>query len=363
MQRDTNSLAILAQFADEVQMPTSALFKGTAINQLDEVGRIEDVTELKVLSNLLNWWLLNCSRQGSQWPDSLRSAVALGWQLGKRYQLTSYGIWGYALLASGSQREAIILGLRYLGLTYTFCDFDFNESKDRPFLSLRPVEGLSKEMSALVLMRDLTALTMINRELFQEPVPEIQVSMPSWLCPVGERDLGVAGFLGADVREFFEARANGAFMLAGAEQSDARVYFDPNWLDRPLPRANQQTAAICENQCRQLLEEKKNLSGVCGEVRAQIMMQGPSVSMATVAKALGMTERTLHRRLLAEQSSWRQVRDAVRYGMAEALLETQMSIDAIALELGFSDGANFIHGFKRWSGVTPGKYRMQIRSK
>ena len=44
----------------------------------------------------------------------------LGLQAGRRYHLTTYGAWGYAILSSATVRQAAELGLRYHGLTYAF---------------------------------------------------------------------------------------------------------------------------------------------------------------------------------------------------------------------------------------------------
>lgn len=366
MLRDTNSLAIVAQFAEDMGMPRASLLKGVPDTVLGGSVQVEDEVELRVLSNMLNWWLLHgpldrnsVEGRSSQWSAQL--ALYLGWQLGRRYQLTSYGIWGYALLASASQREAIQLGLKYLGLTYTFCNIDFQDGNGRPYLSLRPIERISGLLASVVLARDLTALTVINGELFQGPPPKGVISLPAWLLGDSEATSDGVEMLPSDVKQFFAEQAGAVLTLAEEGQAEARVYLDAGWLDQPLPRANRSTAALCEDQCRQLLESKRNLSGLSGLVREQILAQGLGVSMAAVVQNLGMTERTLHRKLKAEGSSWRQVRDAVRFGMAEELLQTQMSIEEIAGRLGFSDSANFTHGFKRWSGLTPGKYRTQSK--
>jgi hypothetical protein len=47
----------------------------------------------------------------------------IGLVAGSRYQLTAYGIWGYAFLASRTLRSAIEIGIRYLDLTFVFTRF------------------------------------------------------------------------------------------------------------------------------------------------------------------------------------------------------------------------------------------------
>jgi len=80
-----------------------------------------------------------------------------------------------------------------------------------------------------------------------------------------------------------------------------------------------------------------------------------------VASELALTTRTLHRQLKDEGTSWRQLRDEVRFTMAQQWLATgNIQLDEIAERLGFSDAANFSHAFKRWQGVSPSRYRASL---
>ena len=78
----------------------------------------------------------------------------------------------------------------------------------------------------------------------------------------------------------------------------------------------------------------------------------------SVAEALHYSVRTLCRRLEAEGTSFRQVRDELRRDLAvQRLTRTSRSIAAIAIELGFEDATAFYRAFKHWTGSTPGAYR------
>jgi AraC-like DNA-binding protein len=77
-----------------------------------------------------------------------------------------------------------------------------------------------------------------------------------------------------------------------------------------------------------------------------------------VARALGMSERTLSRRLAAEGTSFRDVLDRVRSETATALLhDPGLSIAEIMFFLGYSEPASFHRSFRRWTGKTPRSYR------
>lgn len=78
------------------------------------------------------------------------------------------------------------------------------------------------------------------------------------------------------------------------------------------------------------------------------------------AQAFELTERTLHRRLQAEGTSWQRLLDEVRQSVAEHYLKnTEESQADIAQRLGYTDIRSFQRHFKQRSGLTPGQWRQQ----
>jgi len=81
-----------------------------------------------------------------------------------------------------------------------------------------------------------------------------------------------------------------------------------------------------------------------------------------VAKRLGLTERTLQRRLQQFDCSYQQILDEVRLDQAKELLtQTELSIQDIAAKLGFSEPRSFHRSFKNWLGITPGDFREESK--
>jgi AraC-like DNA-binding protein len=76
-----------------------------------------------------------------------------------------------------------------------------------------------------------------------------------------------------------------------------------------------------------------------------------------VAKRLGMTARSLQRRLRDEQTSFQAVRETVRKQLALRYLDDKLSIAEISFLLGFSEPSAFFRAFKRWTGTTPAAAR------
>ena len=74
-------------------------------------------------------------------------------QAGQRYQLSGYGIWGYALLSSASLRDALTLGLRFLDLTFAFSRIRAHEEADGSYLLLDD-RWVPAELKTFVVLRD-----------------------------------------------------------------------------------------------------------------------------------------------------------------------------------------------------------------
>jgi len=72
-----------------------------------------------------------------------------------------------------------------------------------------------------------------------------------------------------------------------------------------------------------------------------------------IAKRLGLTARSLQRRLKDEATTFNAVREDVRRQLSHRYLDEGLSIAEISFLLGFSEPSAFFRAFKRWTGVTP----------
>lgn len=92
--------------------------------------------------------------------------------------------------------------------------------------------------------------------------------------------------------------------------------------------------------------------------RLKPMLMQDAYSLDAVARRLDMHPRTLNRRLREAGSSFVEIRDEVRFRIAQELLAlTDLPISDIASALSFSAHANFVRAFRRWAGVTPTAWR------
>lgn len=94
------------------------------------------------------------------------------------------------------------------------------------------------------------------------------------------------------------------------------------------------------------------LVAVEGAVRGEL--SSGDLSLARVAKRLGVGERTLQRRLRERTISFQTVVDRVRRAAAGRLLDNpHLSVDEIAVLLGYADSSSFRRAHKRWTSHAP----------
>lgn len=87
-------------------------------------------------------------------------------------------------------------------------------------------------------------------------------------------------------------------------------------------------------------------------------LPGGIPSMAKVGQQLGMSNRTLTRRLAAEGVTFRELIQRTQETLARQLLRsTNQSMAEIAFQTGFSEQSAFSRAFKRWTGHAPAAYR------
>jgi AraC-like DNA-binding protein len=127
----------------------------------------------------------------------------------------------------------------------------------------------------------------------------------------------------------------------------------------PLPDANAAMCAFFARHVQERLDALAPVPGVCEQVRVIIAdnLHAGDLGLDAVATRLGMSARTLQRRLRAENASLHGLIEQVRRERSVVLLGTPMAIGEIAYLLGYSEPSAFHRAFKRWTGATPEAFR------
>jgi AraC-like DNA-binding protein len=205
----------------------------------------------------------------------------------------------------------------------------------------RPVPRQRVEFAVLTL---LVLCSWLTRRQIQPLAVEFIAPPPSAACEADYR----AAF---GLMPRFGQEAN-RFLLAQAD------------LVAPIPTHNPDLWALHDKLVESELDHLGQ-TGVGPRVRheiARLLPQGEP-RREDVAALLGLTDRTLQRRLQAEATSYQQLLDDTRRELARQYLgEPRHSLAEVADLLGFVDQSNLFRACKRWFGMPPGQYRQQLRA-
>ena len=143
-----------------------------------------------------------------------------------------------------------------------------------------------------------------------------------------------------------------------AAQAETGTITLPREFLSPLPKANATDFRRFER------EAKKKMRGLeharLDETVRRILLAGDSEGLpdlAKVASQLGYSQRTFRRRLNERCTSFMHCVNSVRQQLAvRYVVTTDLTVEAIAERLGYSDTANFRHAFRRWTGASPRAY-------
>jgi AraC-like DNA-binding protein len=137
------------------------------------------------------------------------------------------------------------------------------------------------------------------------------------------------------------------------------IVFDAATLAIPMRHASEFYAEIFRQQVEHAIAELPSEQTLAHETRAVVRAALPAgnCSLATTARVLGVSARTLQRRLHAEGTSFDELVDALRRELSVAYLDQAINVREIAELLGYTDVRAFHHAFKRWTGSSPGQLR------
>jgi AraC-like DNA-binding protein len=139
---------------------------------------------------------------------------------------------------------------------------------------------------------------------------------------------------------------------------ESSLVFAASWLGRSLPDVGPELRALIRAQV-ELVEMQYQgdfPEQVRGILRTGLLSDHGSADK--VAKLLSMHSRTLHRRLAAHGTNFRDLVDECRYEIARQMLrDTDADVGRIAYVLDYADTSAFARAFRRWSGTTPSLWR------
>lgn len=271
---------------------------------------------------------------------------AIGLGAARFVQPTTFHGLGLAILASDTLADAMRRGARYSRVISDAIDLVTEETDEGLWQNLRPRAGVPLVPEAidlylagtLTMGRLLTGTDIRAKRLRRSHSPSpamVEQYRRVFTAPV-EFDAGVDGFM-----------------------------IDHETANRPLPMANPALALANDEAVRAPLaaiEGSRHVDRVREVVIARLSSGEPD--REDVARALGLGEKTLQRRLADEGTSFKALVDETRLDLAQRYLtDESLSLAEIAFRLGFAEQSGFARAFRRWTAVTPSAYRESRRAR
>ncbi len=131
-------------------------------------------------------------------------------------------------------------------------------------------------------------------------------------------------------------------------------------LELPFLTQNAGLWRMFEGELRQRLSELDGQSTSAERTRAALLQALPSGrgTLEQTAQMLGLSTRTLQRRLRQERTSFKDVLRETRQQLARHyLLQTDINSSEIGFLLGFDDTSSFFRAYRSWTGTTPESMR------
>jgi AraC-like DNA-binding protein len=314
-----------------LEIDTAPLYRKLGIREKDFHGEAAGISMVRYLE------LLNLAADQSRRP-------CLGLSIAQLSSTSDLGIMGYIMRNAPDFEECLALGGRYLQLvspgaqsgtikddatcTWTYDIQGFSPQQCRQDVEMTMMQFVNL-VGDLLSLRDWRP----NNVYFQHAAPDEEQPLHRFLAD----------------QVTFNHFYNG-------------ISFPREFLFYPVTNADPRLLKVLENQVQRSIDQLKMGQSLLDRVTFLISssLGKTEVSADRIASHLGMSRRTLHRRLSERGTSFGELRDTIVSQLAKEILSTTIvSITELAQQLGYSDASAFIRAFKRQTGLTPLDYSRQ----
>jgi len=259
---------------------------------------------------------------------------------GQRQRVHHFGVYGFALATSPTFGDAFAFGRQNLELAGAVLRISYRQEGHSGIMQSHNPRALGNVLPFAAEFWRSSMVTLLS-EILQEPFPSLLMRFP---YPRPRHGASYAEAFGCPI-EF------------GSESME--WHFNANVLAEPCPSANSLTANICQDFCEAMIDSGSATTPLQRELRSFMLANsGRRTTSGEAAQAVGLSKRTLFRRLQEQGTNFQSLLDETRASLAcEYLENTHLPVSAIAERCGFGDEANFRKAFQGWRSKTPSQWR------
>lgn len=323
----SRGVRLLLGSAEESGLDAAVLGRSAGITGAD----LENPDGRVLISKYWDLWKLIVAQN----PDP-----GLGVRFGERGSPREVGIVGYAMLHSRNLAEALGFLEKYSRILAEAFELSLETSRDRTRVVLKGHPGLytiSQHVDYL-----LTFFLASLRDMTKAEIKPVEVTFP-YPRP-GEVDAH-ENFFKCPLR--FESDSS-SIVLSRAD------------MERSIVAADEMLRAILGKQADVVLRSLRLEDSFQARLQRVLWDQlgSGAPTLEGVATGMGMSSRTLQRRLQREGTTFSDLLDSFRKKMATGLLKDRsLAVYEIAFLLGYSEPSTFFRAFRRWTGSSPLEYR------
>ena len=275
----------------------------------------------------------------------LSSDRHLPYRVGASIHISTYGMYGFAILCCPDFRRTMAFAAQYHELAAPLATIEFNEEKGFGSWTIEPNvhAAIDPQVYRFITEMQIGIHISLMRDIMGAAFTPDQITLA---YPEGDDFSLPADEIGCHV--CFASQLN-------------QIVFRSAWLDQAARLGNRTTYPMIVAICDDLLNDLKSRVGIAGEIRALLLRDiANPPTLAAVAQLLEMSDRSLRRQLGQQGVSFRGLLDELRTHIAlKYLRTTKLANEDIALALGFSDAANFRRAFRRWTNKSPSDIRAE----
>lgn len=260
----------------------------------------------------------------------------LGFHLSQTFDLRTVGILYYVIASSARLDEALRRGARYSSIVNEGIKLTLHDGRERGLLF--EYIGVSRHLDRHQIEFWVAALIRLCRQVTNRRVVADRVNFIHRRSVTPELN----AFFGCEVR--FDANADEAV-------------FSTSSLNVPIVGADPYLNQVLVKYCEEALAHRRPARNALGprveNAMATLLPHGKAQA-SEIARRLGMSKRTLARRLASEGLTFATVLRHLRSDLAKRhLADRDLSVSKIAWLLGYRDVSTFTNAFKRWTGKPP----------
>ena len=242
-------------------------------------------------------------------------------------------------------KEAFIQGSKFLKIQGDFAELQFVDDSKFPKLVYTTVQSWSLENPQTAKLEVDVMFSFLNLILSINSNETLKPRKLHFACKKPENIEKYIEVFG--IKPEFEAECN-------------EMIFDNDSLMIPMKAFNPETFQLLnqylESRLTQLSNSEKLSDKVKNILHSSFKYQFPDIE--SVAEKLQITARTLQRKLSVKQTTFKELLQETRFGIAKHLLkQNQLNVSEISYILGYSDIGNFSRSFKKYVGESPVEFK------